>query len=218
MHFNAISFQFHFHTSPGIKFKFTPNFSAFHFHFSFPDVTFSLRFSLSLCFLGTIGDRNGSFELSLFGIFFVGVSLSLRSMSEWILLSMPLDLWLIFDSDTKESVSFALRHVVAFEFSRGSVCSEALFYTVIGFELLYPFCSSCGLWLSVFFILILNFFSCCLVSEKVEEKRGGKHGLQPLFFIVSELYYKVFALSPLEWKVRKSERIKFCFFDSREIL
>jgi hypothetical protein len=98
-------FHFHFHTSPGIKFKFTPNFPGFHFHFSFPRRHFlsqilPLSLSLPRCFLGTIGGRNGSFELALFNIFFVGVSLSLRSMSEWILFSMPLDLWLIFDSGT----------------------------------------------------------------------------------------------------------------------
>jgi hypothetical protein len=74
----------------------------------------------------------------------------------------------------------------------------------------------------VLFNLILNFFSCCLVAEKVEEKKVRGNMVYSLcFFIVSELYYKVFALvfasSPFEWKVRNSGRLN-CFVDSREIL
>lgn len=59
VHFNAISFPFHLVSCPppissGINFKFTPNFSAFHFNFTFPDVTFSLRFSSFPLFVSSV--------------------------------------------------------------------------------------------------------------------------------------------------------------------
>jgi hypothetical protein len=54
--------------------------------------------------------------------------------------------------------------------------------------------------------MILNFFSYCLVAEKVEENRRCNTVYTTFvfsFFIVLELYYR----SPLQWKVRKSGRI-----------
>lgn len=59
LHFSCISMPFHLVSCPppissGINFKFSPNFSAFHFNFTFPDVTFSLRFSSFPLFVSSV--------------------------------------------------------------------------------------------------------------------------------------------------------------------